>query len=139
MQVERCEDRAKSCQHLNFCFPGQCCCKFELMILRKFSIFYASKSSFINIFTPIWKISQPTRAPINALHCSLPQRNKFWFMIWDNKVTICIILALNEKWLLLPYLLSVSLVTNYCLWTELYSELIPNGGLALAILVLWYK
>ena len=30
----------------------------------------------------------------------------------------------------------VYLYTNYCLWTELYSELIPNGGLALAILVL---
>ena len=35
--------------------------------------------------------------------------------------------------------LAVDLFTNYCLWTELYSELIPNGGLALAILVLWYK
>ena len=102
-------------------------------LLRKFSKFYASKTSFtivfylitcakiqigltiarprqfvtrltivklltrtlstyilcglINIFTPLWKISQPTRAPTNALHCSLPQRNKFWFMIWDNKVT----------------------------------------------------
>ena len=33
----------------------------------------------------------------------------------------------------------ISQGTNYCLWTELYSELIPNGGLALAILVLWYK
>ena len=28
------------------------------------------------------------------------------------------------------------LFMNYCLWTELYSELISNGGLALAILVL---
>ena len=25
------------------------------------------------------------------------------------------------------------------LWTELYSELIPNGGLELVFLLLWYK
>ena len=33
-------------------------------------------------------------------------------------------------------LIKLGLITNYCLWTELYSGLIPNGGLALDILVL---
>ena len=33
----------------------------------------------------------------------------------------------------------ITLFTNYCLWTELYSELFPNDGLALAFLVLWCK
>ena len=39
MQVESCGGPAKSCQHLNFCFPGQCCYKFELLILRNSAIY----------------------------------------------------------------------------------------------------
>ena len=32
-------------QHLNFCFPGQCCWEFEILILS-FSLVYESKSNF---------------------------------------------------------------------------------------------
>ena len=38
------EDPTRSCQHLNF--PGQLCWEIELLILRRFSLVYASKSSF---------------------------------------------------------------------------------------------
>ena len=76
----------------------------------------------------LWKTKMKTFHPLNQL--------QFTSFVLECNTENCRVDEFNANPLSPLTCASVNLTTNYCLWTELYSELIPNGGLALAILVL---
>ena len=123
-------------RHLFFvccCFSNCCFCISVFVIVHRLlaaaaaavKCFLSKSTSFVQKFIG----GRPGGSILN-LHCpraliySIVRNNRrpyvYYFLIFVSK----------------PYVHALRLFMNYCLWTELYSELISNGGLALAILVL---